>query len=155
MAAATAPPVNGLTKNFDKAREEYARAQEQMLATAAELDRLQKELQRSQQSVLERERAMMEAAVKDGVTATTATAAMVALNPAAAAKVRAMRGVAVTRRRDRLTVVVSLDRAGRRRSNRDWENRRCGGARVEAASDRWWHRKRHCGASPAMDSCFF
>ena len=60
MAAATAPPANGLTKNFDKAREDYARAQEQMLATAAELDRLQKELQRSQQSVLERERAMME-----------------------------------------------------------------------------------------------
>jgi len=37
--------------------------------------------------VIQREQAMLEAAVKDGVTATTATAAMVALNPAAAAKV--------------------------------------------------------------------
>jgi uncharacterized protein YhdP len=87
MAAAAAPGSNALTQNYDKAREDYARAQEQMLATAAELDRLQKELQKSQQAVLERERALMEAAVKDGITATTATAAMVALNPAAAAKV--------------------------------------------------------------------
>jgi len=41
----------------------------------------------AQQLVIQREQAMLEAAVKDGVTATTATAAMVALNPAAAAKV--------------------------------------------------------------------
>ena len=53
MAAAAAPGSSALTHNYDKAREDYARAQEQMLATAAELDRLQKELQKSQQAVLE------------------------------------------------------------------------------------------------------
>ena len=71
MAAAAAPGSNALTLNYDKAREDYARAQEQMLATAAELDRLQKELQESQQAVLERERALMEAAVKDSVSPAT------------------------------------------------------------------------------------
>jgi hypothetical protein len=88
-AAASAPPGNKLTQHFDKAREEYARAQEQMLHQAAELERLQKELQASQRVVIERERELMEAALRDGVTATTATAAMVALNPATAAKVGA------------------------------------------------------------------
>lgn len=85
--AASAPSVNPLTQNFDKARAEYEAAQMAMLKHADDLERLQKELKKAQQAVLDRERAMVEAALKDGVTATTATAAMVALNPATAAKV--------------------------------------------------------------------
>jgi len=90
--ASTAAPVpagNKLTANFDKARAEYEAAQAAMLRHAEELERINKELRHAQQAVLDRERALVEAALKDGVTATTATAAMVALNPATAAKVPA------------------------------------------------------------------
>ena len=88
MAASSAAAPSKLTQNFDRAREEYARAQEIMVERAMELERMQKELNAAQREVLDRERKLMEAAVKDGLTATTATAAMVALNPATAAKVR-------------------------------------------------------------------
>jgi len=87
--ASTAAPVpagNKLTANFDKARAEYEAAQAAMLRHAEELERINKELRHAQQAVLDRGRALVEAALKDGVTATTATAAMVALNPATAAK---------------------------------------------------------------------
>jgi solute carrier family 25 S-adenosylmethionine transporter 26 len=89
-STSTAAPAHAginLTANYDKARNEYEAAQAAMLRQAEDLERIQKELRRAQQAVLERERALVEAALKDGVTATTATAAMVALNPATAAKV--------------------------------------------------------------------
>ena len=89
-STSTAAPAHAgikLTANYDKARNEYEAAQAAMLRQAEDLERIQQELRRAQQAVLERERALVEAALKDGVTATTATAAMVALNPATAAKV--------------------------------------------------------------------
>ena len=74
MAASSAAAPSKLTQNFDRAREEYARAQEIMVERAMELERMQKELNAAQREVLDRERKLMEAAVKDGLTATTATA---------------------------------------------------------------------------------
>ena len=81
---------------------EHVRAEREMKDGRDMFQRLQKELKKAQQAVLDRERAMVEAALKDGVTATTATAAMVALNPATAAKVhpaarRALRGAVFCR----------------------------------------------------------
>mmetsp|Transcript_32866 Transcript_32866/g.52924 ORF Transcript_32866/g.52924 Transcript_32866/m.52924 type:complete len:377 (+) Transcript_32866:119-1249(+) len=78
---------NSLTQHFDKARAEYDHANALMKHHQDEIKRMEQELKWAQQLVIQREQAMLEAVVKDGVTATTATAAMVALNPAAAAKV--------------------------------------------------------------------
>ena len=44
MAASSAAAPSKLTQNFDRAREEYARAQEIMVERAMELERMQKEL---------------------------------------------------------------------------------------------------------------
>mmetsp|Transcript_5793 Transcript_5793/g.13455 ORF Transcript_5793/g.13455 Transcript_5793/m.13455 type:complete len:364 (-) Transcript_5793:2284-3375(-) len=82
--------MSSIEFNFPKAQRRLEEAQEQLEA--------QKEaLRRAQQIVHDREVELMQAAVKDGVVATTATAATVALNPATAAKVGAASvGVAKT-----------------------------------------------------------
>ena len=72
--------MSSIEFQFPKAQRRLEEAQEQLEA--------QKEaLRRAQQIVHDRELELMQAAVKDGVVATTATAATVALNPATAAKV--------------------------------------------------------------------
>ena len=88
MASAPAATGINLTAHFDKARSEYEQAQAQMLLRAQALETMQKELKQRQQAVLDRERGLLSAATKDGVTAATATAVILAGNPAGAAKVR-------------------------------------------------------------------
>ena len=51
MAASSAAAPSKLTQNFDRAREEYARAQEIMVERAMELERMQKELNAAQREV--------------------------------------------------------------------------------------------------------
>jgi hypothetical protein len=52
-----------------------------MLLRAQALETMQKELKQAQQAVLDRERELLSAATKDGVTAATATAVILAGNP--------------------------------------------------------------------------